>query len=89
MTKADLESSRSRQAALEADPAQYMRNALKRCEPLSGDDRQDCVARTQGKGTTTGSVQGGGIYRELVTTQVGEVPVPTTPGEAGMGGTKK
>jgi hypothetical protein len=30
------------------------------------------VLRTQGQGTTTGSVAGGGIYRELVTTEVGE-----------------
>lgn len=52
--------------------AQLMRNALKRCEPLREPDRQDCVLRMQGQGTTTGSVAGGGIYRELVTTEVGE-----------------
>ena len=54
------------------NPAQLMRNALKRCEPLREPDRQDCVLRTQGQGTTTGSVAGGGIYRELVTIEVGE-----------------
>jgi hypothetical protein len=53
------------------NPAQLMRNALRRCEPLREPDRQDCVLRTQGQGTTTGSVAGGGIYRELVTTEVG------------------
>ena len=54
------------------NPAQLMRNALKRCEPLREPDRQDCVLRTEGKGTTTGSVAAGGIYRELVTIEVVE-----------------
>ena len=54
------------------NPAQLMRNALKRCEALREPDRQDCVLRMQGQGTTTGSVAGGGIYRELVTREVGE-----------------
>jgi hypothetical protein len=47
------------------------RNLLKRCEPLPEQDRQDCVARMQGQGTTSGSVASGGIYRELVTREVG------------------
>jgi hypothetical protein len=54
------------------NPAQLMRNALKRCDALREPDRQDCVLRMQGQGTTTGSVAGGGIYRELVTREVGE-----------------
>jgi len=54
------------------NPAQLMRNVLKRCEALREPDRQDCVLRMQGQGTTTGSVGGGGIYRELVTREVGE-----------------
>jgi len=53
-------------------PAQLVRNVLKRCEALREPDRQDCVLRMQGQGTTTGSVAGGGIYRELVTREVGE-----------------
>jgi hypothetical protein len=48
------------------------RNALKRCEPLPEPERKDCVARMQGQGTTSGSVSGGGIYRELVTREVGQ-----------------
>lgn len=78
MTRADFEVARSRQAALDADPAQYLRNALVRCESLKGDDRQDCVSRIQGQGTTTGSVEAGGIYRELVTREVG-VPAAVAP----------
>lgn len=48
-------------------PDALARNALKRCEPLPEDDRKDCLARMKGQGTTSGSVAGGGIYRELVT----------------------
>jgi hypothetical protein len=57
------------------NPAQLTRNALKRCEALREPDRQDCVLRMQGQGTITGSVAGGGIYRELVTREVGEPAV--------------
>lgn len=42
-------------------------------------DRNDCVARIQGQGTTSGSVAAGGIYRELVTRIVGEVPAAPAP----------
>jgi hypothetical protein len=60
-----------------------VRNALKRCEPLPPAQRSDCLARMQGQGTTSGSVAGGGIYRELVTREVGVAetvqPEPTTP----------
>jgi hypothetical protein len=38
-----------------------------RCDRLPDDDRLYCVARMQGYGTVSGSVEGGGIYRELVT----------------------
>ena len=60
--------------SVDPDPGRYLRNALKRCEPLSEPDRSDCVARIQGQGTTSGSVAGGGIYRELVTREVGTPP---------------
>lgn len=59
---------------IDPDPERYMRNALKRCEPLPEADRIDCIARMQGRGTATGSVAGGGIYRELVTREVGVAP---------------
>ena len=58
------------------NPEQLMRNALRRCEPLRDPDRQDCVARIRGEGTSTGSVAEGGIYRELVTREVGAMPAP-------------
>jgi hypothetical protein len=59
---------------IDLDPERYARNALKRCEPLPETDRVDCIARMQGRGTTTGSVAGGGIYRELVTREAGGAP---------------
>ena len=61
---------------IDPDPGRYARNALQRCEALKDADRADCVARMQGQGTTSGSVAGGGIYRELVTREVVVVPAP-------------
>ena len=46
------------------------RNAKLRCEALTGDEARDCLARMKGKGTTSGSVEAGGIYRETVTREV-------------------
>jgi hypothetical protein len=64
-------------------PQSLLRNALKRCEPLPDAERRDCVARMQGAGSTRGSAEAGGIYRELVTIEVGvpaELPAqPVTP----------
>ena len=68
--------------SVDLDPGRFARNALKRCEPLSEPDRSDCVARIQGKGTTSGSVAGGGIYRELVTREIVLPVAPTAAGPA-------
>jgi len=61
--------------------APYAANQTLRCDPLPEDQRKDCIARMQGQGTTSGSVAGGGIYRELVTREVGAPPaaVPVEP----------
>ena len=56
--------------------AQYRENALARCSVLPPDERGACHARMQGQGTTSGSVEGGGIYRELV---IREVPSESRP----------
>ncbi len=79
MSKAEFDITTSRQRALDSDPSQYMRNALVRCESLKGDDREDCVARIRGGGTVSGSVEAGGLYRELVTVIPGKPaePAPT------------
>jgi len=46
----------------------FEKNALLRCDAQPAKDRADCVARVRGQGTSSGSVQGGGIIRETVTT---------------------
>jgi len=65
------------------DPAQLARNARLRCDALGTQDRPDCLARMDGQGTTRGSVLDGGIYRELVTREIGVVgSAPATPATA-------
>ena len=74
---------------VDADGGRLARNAQLRCAPLPEADRADCLARMQGQGTTTGKAADGGIYRELVTRQVGtptrgasapaSTPTPTPP----------
>lgn len=61
------------------DPGRYARNALKRCERLPEDLRVDCVVRMSGGGTTTGSVAGGGIYRELFTKEHASAAAASAP----------
>jgi hypothetical protein len=58
-----------------ASPAQLAANERKRCEPLSGDDKKDCLKRAAGMDTTvSGSVAAGGDLKETTTI------VPGTPG---------
>lgn len=45
-------------------------NAMARCNVLRGDDKAACQLRMQGQGSTSGSVAGGGVLREITT----EVP---------------
>ena len=52
--------------------AQYQQNALRRCDVHQGDDRSACEARIRGEGHAEGSVEGGGILREIVTVMPGK-----------------
>jgi hypothetical protein len=72
----------ARRGALDDVQAQYQQNALIRCNPLPPEERIACQARMQGQGTTRGSVEEGGIYRELVTRET-----PTQSGSAPAAGT--
>ena len=56
-----------RRGALVHAGENYTANALARCVPLAGEDRFACEARVLGFGTTTGSVAGGGLLREVQT----------------------
>ncbi len=57
----------------QADGKALGSNRSLRCDPLPAADRQDCLRRMQGEGSVSGSVEGGGLYRELVS------PVTTAP----------
>ena len=46
----------------------YEQNQRIRCDRLQAGDRDDCLRRMRGEGTVSGSVESGGIYRELRTT---------------------
>jgi len=54
------------------DSGDYRSNASKRCETLPADQKADCERRAMGEGSVSGSVDSGGVVRELVT------PVPAT-----------
>jgi hypothetical protein len=56
-----------RSSAQDDDAARLRANQQRRCEPLPDELRRDCIVRMQGEGTVSGSVAGGGIYRELIT----------------------
>src|SRR5689334_2129138 len=68
----------ARQGHLDDRGARYTRNALERCKPLPTDEAKDCRDRILGQGdvTVSGSVKGGGLYREKVTTEVRVLPPP-------------
>ena len=59
LREANAAFAQARKGDLNDGAAPYTRNATVRCEALRGDDRQDCVARMNGEGTTTGSVAAG------------------------------
>ena len=48
----------------------YAANALARCDVLTGEDKAACQARIAGYGSTSGSVAGGGVIREVETVVV-------------------
>jgi hypothetical protein len=73
----------ARRGRLDDSQAQYEKNALVRCNPLPPEDRQACIARMQGQGTTRGSVEGGGIYRELITRETAPSEPSATPQRGG------
>ena len=68
----------AKRGALDKETADLAANRIQRCNPLPEDQRKDCIARMQGQGTTSGSVEGGGIYRELVTRETGTASVPAS-----------
>ena len=47
--------------------AQFQANAQARCDSLVGEEKAACQARVMGFGSTSGSVAGGGLLREVET----------------------
>lgn len=60
------DTARRQQLGDAAESNVYQANAIRRCERLPQADRAACEARILGEGTTRGSVESGGIYRELI-----------------------
>jgi hypothetical protein len=58
-----------RKGGVQPQDRAFEQNAQSRCQALPNDDRQACLARMQGHGSSSGSVSGGGILRELTTTE--------------------
>ncbi len=54
--------------APEPDQASLTANALRRCERVPAADRHACQQMALGGGTASGSVEGGGVLKEYVTT---------------------
>ena len=52
---------------LDNNQAQFEANSTARCDVLTGEDKAACKARVMGFGSTTGSVAGGGVLREVET----------------------
>ena len=50
-------------------------NGKDRCRWVKAEDRDDCLRMAQGEGKVSGSVQGGGVIKELVT-RTPQTPVP-------------
>lgn len=44
-------------------------NSLQRCNVFGQSDRLNCIARVEGQGSSSGSVDSGGIYRELIVSE--------------------
>ncbi|HEY0297398.1 MAG TPA: hypothetical protein VGC69_18875 [Bordetella sp.] len=71
------EAAAARQQALQGgmgDQGGYSQNAIDRCRRLPASQQQDCMALMRSSTQTEGSVQSGGVLREMV--------IPVTPGSA-------
>lgn len=58
----------ARRGQLGNGDGQFERNRLMRCNVQSPQDRLACERNANGEGVTSGSVNGGGIIREITTT---------------------
>lgn len=73
-----------RRGTLDNNGGNFSANAMRRCNVFSGEDRMACLARVSALGSNSGSVQGGGILRQVETislpaNQNSMIVVPKTP----------
>ena len=68
LREADAALQEAKRGRLGDGQSAYEQNRLSRCDGVPAADRDDCQRRMRGEGTTSGSVESGGIYRELRTT---------------------
>jgi hypothetical protein len=59
----------ARRGALDKEPGDALaRNAVQRCDAQPAADRDACIQRIRGAGTSEGSVKGGGVIHRTETT---------------------
>lgn len=66
-----------RSGSRNTSPEELARNAMQRCQRHSAEQRVICERMARGEGTVSGSVEGGGVIRELVTQE--RLPPPPSP----------
>jgi hypothetical protein len=69
----------ARKGTQDSRPAGSKANATARCDALKGDEHTDCLARMNGEGSVSGSVEGGGLLREKKTIVQGAPQVQPSP----------
>lgn len=65
MREAGAALAESRRGRLQDGQDAFERNRAVRCDSLPTEDRDYCIRRMKGEGSVSGSVEGGGIIREL------------------------
>ena len=65
--------SKTRTPMMNSSSESHLQNAMKRCTELPPENKAICERMVRGEGSVSGSVEGGGLIRELVT------PVPAIP----------
>jgi len=70
-----------KRGALDNAGGRFETNQVARCDALAGEDKAACQARMMGYGSTSGSVAGGGVLREVETVVVppGSAPITVEP----------
>ena len=70
-----------RRGTLDNNGGNFDANAMQRCNVLTGEDRAACQARVAGLGSASGSVQGGGILKQVETVVLppGNAPITIVP----------